>query len=83
LKKIVGNKFGYRTNPTYFSYMSLTEKQIQVLMHLANGLTAKESGQKLKISNRTVEMHYTRIKDKMGAKTLPHLVHIAHVKKLI
>lgn len=47
----------------------LTERQSQVLNHLANGLSDKEIGERLTISSRTVETHVQAILSKLGAST--------------
>ncbi len=63
--------------------MELTKQQLKIVSMLAEGLRAKEIGQKLGISSKTVESHYVQMKAKMGAKTLPHIVHVAHRQKII
>ena len=47
----------------------LTERQRQVLNHLADGLSDKEIAERLAISSRTVETHVQAILSKLGANT--------------
>jgi FixJ family two-component response regulator len=56
---------------------TLTEREREVLEHVARGLHAKEIGAALGISRRTVEVHKTRIMEKLGARNLAELVRFA------
>ena len=55
----------------------LTARELQVLGHAAKGLHAKEIGQALGISARTVEVHKTRIMDKLELRNIGELVRFA------
>ena len=55
----------------------LTARELQVLAHAAKGLHAKEIGQALGISARTVEVHKTRIMDKLELRNIGELVRFA------
>ena len=55
----------------------LTERQSQVLSHLADGLSDKDIGEYLAISPRTVEVHVQAILSKLGARTRSDAVRIA------
>jgi DNA-binding NarL/FixJ family response regulator len=59
------------------------ETQKQIVLLLANGFTAKEIGEKMKLSNRTIEKYLDVIKGELNAKTSAHLVHICHQNKMI
>jgi RNA polymerase sigma factor (sigma-70 family) len=52
----------------------LTPREREVLDAVAQGLHAKEIGAALDISPRTVEVHKTRIMDKLGARNVAELV---------
>jgi RNA polymerase sigma factor (sigma-70 family) len=52
----------------------LTPREREVLDAVAQGLHAKEIGAALEISPRTVEVHKTRIMDKLGARNVAELV---------
>ncbi len=48
--------------------MKLSPKELKVLTFVAEGYSDKEIGVKLKISERTVQTHLTRIMIKLQAK---------------
>jgi FixJ family two-component response regulator len=55
----------------------LTPREREVLEHAARGLHAKEIGAALGISARTVEVHKTRIMEKLGVRNVAELVRFA------
>jgi FixJ family two-component response regulator len=55
----------------------LTLREREVLEHAARGLHAKEIGAALGISTRTVEVHKTRIMDKLEVRNIGELVRVA------
>ena len=56
---------------------ALTAREREVLEHAAQGLHAKEIAIRLGISPRTVEVHKTRIMEKLGVRNLAELVRFA------
>jgi FixJ family two-component response regulator len=56
---------------------ALTVREREVLEHAAKGLHAKEIAALLGISPRTVEVHKTRIMEKLGARNVAELVRFA------
>ena len=56
---------------------ALTPREREVLEHAARGLHAKEIGASLGISPRTVEVHKTRIMEKLGVRNVAELVRFA------
>lgn len=52
---------------------SLTPRETEVLLHVAEGLTNREIGEKLEISPRTVETHRERVMDKLRIRTVAGL----------
>jgi FixJ family two-component response regulator len=56
---------------------TLTEREREVLEHAVKGLHAKEIAATLGISPRTVEVHKTRIMEKLGARNVAELVRFA------
>lgn len=56
---------------------TLTAREREVLEHAAQGLHAKEIAARLGISPRTVEVHKTRIMEKLGARNVAELVRFA------
>ena len=55
----------------------LTEREREVLEHAARGLHAKEIAARLGISPRTVEVHRTRIMEKLEVRNIAELVRFA------
>jgi two-component system response regulator FixJ len=55
-------------------FESLTDRQREVMMLAATGLSNKEIGTKLGISVRTVEIHRAWMMERMGARNLAELV---------
>ncbi len=56
---------------------SLTPREREVLDHVVRGRQNKEIAKLLDISYRTVELHRTRMMEKMAVRTLPELVSLA------
>lgn len=50
------------------------KKKDQIIALLADGLTSREIGNKLKLSHRTIEVHIAGLKMVYGAKNTTHLV---------
>jgi DNA-binding NarL/FixJ family response regulator len=55
----------------------LSERQIDILRGLAEGLTAKEIAAQMDVSRKTVEYHKYRLQDLLGAKTTAELIRYA------
>jgi two-component system, LuxR family, response regulator FixJ len=58
----------------------LTSRENSVLMQITQGLTNKEVARTLSISPRTVEVHRSRIMDKVGARNTADLMRIVFGK---
>jgi DNA-binding CsgD family transcriptional regulator len=58
------------------SEQDLTPREREVLPEIISGATNRETGQKLGISPRTVEVHRARIMHKFGAKNVVDLMRI-------
>jgi len=52
---------------------SLTNREVEVLVHVAEGMTNREIGEKLEISPRTVETHRERVMGKLRIRTVAGL----------
>jgi two-component system response regulator FixJ len=55
-------------------HASLTEREREVLKHVAAGKSNRDIAELLGLSNRTIEVHRSKLKKKMGAESLPELV---------
>lgn len=64
-------------------YLSLRERELEVLSLIARGYGNKEIGEKLFISVKTVESYRSKIMNKLGLKTRADLVEYALRKKLL
>jgi DNA-binding NarL/FixJ family response regulator len=62
---------------------SLSDRELSVLQHLARGLSNKEIGDMLLISNKTVSSYKTRLFEKLSISTLVELVDFARANGLI
>ncbi len=56
----------------------LSERELEVLRHTANGLSAAETARKLGISANTVEFHRRRIMKKLSATNVAMMIQHAH-----
>ncbi len=65
------NKEYVKENP---AYETLSAREIEILQEIAKGLTNKEIGDKLSISDRTVNAHRTNVLAKLQAKNAVELV---------
>lgn len=61
----------------------LTKREMEVLSHLADGMTSIEISRLLVISNHTVDWYMNSIQDKLKAKNRQHIVAIAFRNGLI
>ena len=61
---------------------SLTEREREVLKLIVGGNLNKEIAEQLGISVKTVEVHRSRVMDKMAARTVADLVQMSHVLEL-
>lgn len=61
----------------------LSVRELTVLRMLAEGKGFLEIGSRLFIETGTVSTHVKRAKAKLGARTLPHAVHLAHLAGLL
>ena len=57
--------------------VKLTSRELDVLSLAAEGSSAKETGQRLFISEDTVRTHRRKILKKLGARNMTHAVTIA------
>ena len=55
-------------------FVTLSEREREVLQCIAHGLSSKQCAQELGIAPRTVERHVENLRNKLHAKNKPHLV---------
>ena len=55
-------------------FITLTEREREVLRCIAAGLSSKQCAQQLGIAPRTVERHVENLRNKLNARNKPHLV---------
>ena len=62
---------------------SLTDREVTVLQHLAQGYTNKQIGEMLFLSNKTVSTYKKRLMQKLKAKSLVELIEMAKRNALV
>lgn len=60
----------------------LSEREVEVLRHIKDGLSSKEIGEKLFLSTRTVEVHRSNILKKLNLKNTASLLKFVHNSSL-
>jgi DNA-binding CsgD family transcriptional regulator len=63
--------------------VSLTHREIEVLAHIAQGMTAAEIATLLGITKRTVDAHMQSIREELNASNTAHAVAVAVTLGLI
>lgn len=63
--------------------VDLTKREVEILIHITEGLTNVEIGQKLFISDRTVDTHRTNLMKKLNVKNVAGLIRFAYTHALI
>lgn len=63
-------------------YETLTEREKEVMDIVVVGATSKKTGGKLGITHKTVDAHRASIMRKLHAKSVAHLIYLAHILKL-
>lgn len=82
LMNILANKYIKKPEPTKEN-SEFSKRELEVLQLICEGLTNHEIGEKLFISNRTVDGHRARMLEKIGAANTVGLVIYAIKNKLI
>jgi DNA-binding NarL/FixJ family response regulator len=68
---------GQTMNTSDTKIASLTEREIEILKFIADGLSNKEIGEKLFISHRTVDTHRTNLMKKLDVNNIAGLIRYA------
>jgi two-component system response regulator NreC len=71
------------SRPPIESQAGLSAREVEIMQMLAEGLSAREIGDRLLISSRTVETHKANIMRKLNVKKATHLVKIAFDRGLV
>lgn len=71
------------TRPPVESQAGLSSREVEIMQMLAEGLSAREIGDRLLISSRTVETHKANVMRKLNVKKATHLVKIAFDRGLV
>lgn len=77
------NKHKADSRPLFKQSTSLSDREKEVLMLICRELTMKEIGQKLSLSEKTIQNHRARIMAKLGAKNTVGMVKYAYESGLI
>jgi DNA-binding NarL/FixJ family response regulator len=75
--------FGSESNISKNKIYDLTDREIEVIKHLAQGCSTKEIASFLDIEVNTVESHKERIKEKLKVKTVIQIVILSLKKGII
>lgn len=71
------------SRPPVESTAGLSNREVEIMQMLAEGLSARDIGERLTISARTVETHKANIMRKLNVKKATHLVKIAYDRGLV
>jgi len=82
LRKIINN-FGRNTAKKSVEANQLTARELEVLMHICQGLNNDQVAEKLFISTKTVKSHRSNLLEKTNCKNTPALILFALKNKLI
>lgn len=78
-----GSSFNHQAAQGLLPYETLTERELEVLKLLAQGMPNKEIAAQLVITERTAKFHVTSIIGKLGARNRTEAVSLAAQKGLI
>ncbi len=63
--------------------LAITPRELQILELIAAGLSNKEIGERVHVSENTVKTHSSRVFDKLGARRRTEAVRLAREQRLI
>lgn len=59
---------------THIDQINVSERETEILVLMSDGLTSKEIGRRLYLSNLTVDKHKSNLLNKFNARNAPHLI---------
>lgn len=68
---------------TKLQHLGITARELEILQHIAGGMSNREIAEKLFVSENTVKTHSSRLFDKLNAKRRTQAVQIAKELRLI
>jgi DNA-binding NarL/FixJ family response regulator len=83
MHKVIPHPSSASIEQTNWFEKEVTDREKQVLKLITQGLSLKEIGNELGLSNRTAESHKNKLMKKLGAKNLAELISIAHEYQLL
>jgi DNA-binding NarL/FixJ family response regulator len=81
--KLLISKKETETSSSLGTLANLTEREIEIIKHIANGLSSNEIAEQLFISPRTVETHRNNIIKKLGVNNVAGVVRFAFQHQLV
>lgn len=63
--------------------LGITPRELEILEHIAAGLSTREIAERLFVSENTVKTHSSRLFDKLGARRRTQAVQLAKERRLI
>jgi len=82
LRKII-NSIGHKNNPKIVDKPLITDRELEVLKLICQGLTTDEIAEKLFISPKTVKSHRSNLLEKTTCKNTPEMIVFALKNKYI
>ena len=77
LRALESNDVNSRRNTAKLQYEGLTPREQEVMSLMVQGKMNKEIASALEVSIRTIEVHRSKVMQKMNAQSLPDLVRVA------
>lgn len=77
LRALESNDVNTRRNKAKLQYEGLTPREQEVMSLMVQGKMNKEIASALEVSIRTIEVHRSKVMQKMNAQSLPDLVRVA------
>ena len=74
---------GFVRDEARLAALAITPRELQILEAIAAGLSNKEIGARLHVSENTVKTHSSRVFDKLGARRRTEAVRLAREQRLI